>query len=71
MLLLNVEDIIPYINQGIMYNFFKESIKDIALIFLLIVLTHGLFFMCYGYCMSGNPFIALGNFYEIMYNIRL
>ncbi|WP_298523427.1 hypothetical protein [uncultured Methanobrevibacter sp.] len=41
------------------------------MIFLLIVLTHGLFFMCYGYCMSGNPFIALGNFYEIMYNIRL
>ena len=50
--------------------YIKEDIKTVVLIFLIIIATHTLFFMAYSYCMSGDAFLALRNFYEIMYNVR-
>ncbi|WP_405273567.1 hypothetical protein [Methanobrevibacter sp.] len=54
-----------------MYSFLKEDLKTIIKIFLIIIVTHALFFMAYSYCMSGDAFLALRNFYEIMYNVKL
>ena len=53
-----------------MSEIIKEELKTIFIIVLIIIATHGLFFIAYGYCMSGDPMIALKNFYNIMYNIR-
>lgn len=53
-----------------MNELIRESIKTLLLMLLVILVTHALFFMIYGYYVSGNPFIALMNFYENMYNIR-
>ena len=50
--------------------YIKEDIKTVILIFLIIVLTHSLFFMAYSYYMSGDAFLALRNFYEVMYGMR-
>ena len=53
-----------------MYEIIKEELKTIFMILLIIIVIHSLFFMLYGYCMSGDFFIALKKFYNIMYNIR-
>lgn len=53
-----------------MLEVIKEELKTIFAIALIIVLTHTLFFMAYGYFITGDPLIALENFYNIMYNIR-
>ena len=47
-----------------------EDLKTVFAIALVIILTHSIFFIAYGYCMSGDPFIALKNFYNIMYHVR-
>ena len=52
-----------------MFEIIRQDLKTVFAIVLVILLTHGLFFMIYGYCMSGDPFIALRNFYRIMYYI--
>ena len=53
-----------------MMEILKEDLKTVFAMALVIVLTQTLFFMVYSYCMSGDPFIALKNFYSIMYNVR-
>lgn len=53
-----------------MIQLLKEDLKTVFAMALVIVLTQTLFFMAYSYCMSGDPFIALKNFYSIMYNVR-
>ena len=53
-----------------MYRMLVDDIKTVLLIVLIILLTHTLFFVAYGYLMGGDPLIALRNFYNIMYNIR-
>ena len=53
-----------------MFEIIKEDLKTVFAIAIIIILTHTLFFMAYGYCMSGDPLIALKNFYNVMYNIR-
>ena len=52
-----------------MYEMIRKQLKMILVIILVIILTHTLFFIAYGYYMSGDPFIALKNFYHIMYDI--
>lgn len=47
-----------------------ESFKTVLTIALIVILTHTLFFMAYGYFMGGDPFIALKNFYNVMYYVR-
>ena len=54
-----------------MYEFLKEELKMVLLIFLIILATHTVFFMVYGYCMSGDALLALRNFYYLTYNVRL
>ncbi len=53
-----------------MYETLKEGLKTVLAMGFVIILTQTLFFMVYSYCMSGDPFIALKNFYNIMYNVR-
>ena len=53
-----------------MIQLLKEDLKTVFAMALVIVLTQTLFFMAYSYFMSGDPFIALKNFYSIMYNVR-
>ena len=53
-----------------MIEILKEDMKTVFAMALVIVMTQTLFFMAYSYCMSGDPFIALKNFYNIMYNVR-
>ncbi len=53
-----------------MYELIKESIMTLFIILLVIIVTHTLFFIVYGWCVGGDPFIALSNFYDNMYNIR-
>ena len=53
-----------------MIQLLKEDLKTVFAMALIIILTHTLFFAAYGYLMGGDPFIALRNFYNIMYNIR-
>jgi hypothetical protein len=45
----------------------KEDMKMVLAMALVILITQTLFFMAYGYLMSGDPYIALRNFYSIMY----
>lgn len=52
-----------------MFETIIDDFKVVVAIVLVIILTHGIFFMTYGYCMSGDPFIALRNFYRVMYYI--
>jgi len=53
-----------------MNEFIMEDIKTLFIIVSIILITHTLFFMAYGYIMSGDPFIAVMNFYDSIYNIR-
>ena len=53
-----------------MMEILKDDLKTVFAMVLVIVLTQTLFFMAYSYFMSGDPFIALKNFYNIMYNVR-
>ena len=62
--------LLQFLKVNNMLGIIKEELKTIFAISLIIILTHTLFFMAYGYFMSGDPFIALENFYNIMYNIR-
>ena len=48
----------------------KQDLKIVFLILLIILVTHTVFFMAYSYCMSGDAFLALRNFYYLTYNIR-
>lgn len=50
-----------------MYPMLKEDLKTIIAIFLVIILTQTVFFIVYSYCMSGDPYLALKNFYNTMY----
>ena len=50
-----------------MYQMLKEDLKTVLAIFLVIVLTQTVFFIVYSYLMSGDPYLALKNFYNIMY----
>ena len=52
-----------------MYGILKENLKTIFAMVLVIMITHAMFFMAFSYCMSGDPLLALRNFYSIMYNI--
>lgn len=51
-------------------DFIIEEFKSIIIIFLIIVVTHTVFFIVYSYFVAGDPFIALKNFYNIFYNVR-
>ena len=51
-----------------MWKLFAKDLKTIMSMLLVIILTHALFFLAYGYVMTGDPYIALDNFYSIMYN---
>ena len=62
--------LLQFLKVNNMLEVIKEELKTIFAIAWIIVLTHTLFFMAYGYFMSGDPLIALENFYNIMYNIR-
>lgn len=53
-----------------MDEFIIEDLKTIVAMIIVIAITHTLFFIAYGYIMSGDPLIALMNFYDNMYNIR-
>ena len=53
-----------------MKEFIIYNLMTIAAMIMVIAITHTLFFIAYGYIMSGDPFIALMSFYENMYNIR-
>lgn len=53
-----------------MNELIKESMMTLFIIILVIIVTHTLFFMVYGWCVGGDPLIALENFYDNMYNIR-
>ncbi len=53
-----------------MKEFIIEDLKVIVAMIMVIAITHTLFFIAYGYIMSGDPFIALMNFYENMYDLR-
>ena len=53
-----------------MIEIINEEVKAVITIFLVIFLTQTLFFIAYSYWASGDPYIALKNFYNIMYNIR-
>lgn len=53
-----------------MIGILKEDLKTVFAMALVIVLTQTLFFVAYGYLMSGDPLIALKNFYNIIYNVR-
>ena len=50
-----------------MNEFIIDSLKTIFAILLVIVITHTIFFMAYGYLAGSDAFIALENFYNIMY----
>ena len=51
-----------------MIDALREGVKTMLVMILVIVLTQTLFFIAYSYCMSGDPYLALDNFYSIMYN---
>ena len=53
-----------------MKEFIIYNLMTIAAMIMVIAIAHALFFIAYGYIMGGDPFIALMNFYENMYNIR-
>lgn len=53
-----------------MKEFIIYNLMTIAAMIMVIAIAHALFFIAYGYIMSGDPFIALMKFYENMYNIR-
>lgn len=53
-----------------MFETIMDDLKTLFAILLVIILTHGIFFMAYGYLMGGDPFIALKNFYNVMYYVR-
>lgn len=48
----------------------KDGLKALSLIIMVIIITHALFFMTYGYIAGGDAFIALRNFYNLMYGFR-
>ena len=50
-----------------MFEAIINDLKTFLAILLIIILTHGIFFMAYGYFMEGDPLIALKNFYNVMY----
>lgn len=50
-----------------MNELISDTLKTILAILLVIVITHTVFFMAYGYLAGGDAFIALENFYNIMY----
>lgn len=52
-----------------MNEYIIDSLKTIFTMQLMIVMTHATFFMAYGYLLGGDVFIALRNFYSLMYNI--
>lgn len=53
-----------------MMKMLKDDLKTVFAMAMVIILTQTLFFMVYGYIMGEDPFIALKNFYNIMYNVR-
>ena len=61
---------LQFLKVKMMFEMIKEDLKTVFAIFLVVVLTQTLFFIVYSYCMSGDPLIALKNFYNIMYNVR-
>lgn len=48
----------------------KDGLKALPIIILAIIMAHTLFFMAYGYLAGGDAFIALRNFYNLMYGFR-
>lgn len=50
-----------------MIDILKQDLKTILEMFLIILVTHTIFFILVSYCMSGNAFLALRNFYNISY----
>lgn len=53
-----------------MLSILREYLKTVLLILSIILVTHTVFFMVYSYCMSGDAFLALRNFYYLTYNVR-
>ena len=53
-----------------MLKMLKDDLKTVFAMAMVIILTQTLFFMVYGYIMGEDSFIALKNFYNIMYNVR-
>lgn len=53
-----------------MQEYLKDGLKALPLIILAIIITHTLFFIAYGYLAGGDAFIALRNFYNLMYGFR-
>ena len=51
-----------------MWKLFAKDLKMIMSMLLVKILTQTLFFIAYSYVMSGDPYLALDNFYSIMYN---
>ncbi len=49
----------------------KYTIKTVAMIFLIVFVTHTLFFIVFSYFACGDAFLALKNFYYLTYGVRI
>lgn len=49
----------------------NEILKNLIWVIMIIVLTHTVFFIIYSFFACGDAFLALRNFYDITYGIRL
>lgn len=51
-----------------MWRLFLKEFRTLLSMLLVIIITQSVFFIAYSYIMSGDPYLALDNFYGIMYN---
>jgi len=51
------------------YIFTFEQFRLVFALLAIIVLTHAVFFMIASYLLTGDPFLALRNFYMLRYNV--
>ena len=54
-----------------MFKYALFNIRMVLEIFLVILLTHAVFFIVYSYFICGDPFLALRNFYNIYYHLGI
>ena len=53
-----------------MNEILRKSFRDFVLAILIIFATQTIFFIVYSYAVSGDAFLVLGNFYNLVYNWR-
>lgn len=54
-----------------MNEYWTYNLKALLSVIVIILATHTIFFIAYGYLMSGDAFLALKNFYYLTYNMRI